>query len=80
MTGLIGKRSCKKENEDILRKKLESIMYKTKKLEKKSQESVIKTCHKKKRARLRSIREKSIKNWFSVKKKRSKINNFLLFP
>ena len=37
---------------------------------KKSQESVIKTCHKKKKTKLRSIKEKSIKNWFSIKKKR----------
>ena len=34
------------------------------------EESVIKTCHKKKRTRLRSTKEKSIKNWFSIKKKR----------
>ena len=37
---------------------------------KKSQESVIKTCHKKKKTRLRSTKEKNIKNWFSIKKKR----------
>ena len=37
---------------------------------KKSQESVIKTCHKKKKTRLKSIKEKNIKNWFSTKKKR----------
>ena len=36
---------------------------------KKSQESVIKTCHKKKKTRLRSTKEKSIKNWFSIKNK-----------
>ena len=34
-------------------------------MKKKSQESVIKTCHKQKKTRL-----KSIKNWFSIKKKR----------
>ena len=34
------------------------------------EKSVIKTCHKKKRTRLRSTKEKSIKNWFSIKKKR----------
>ena len=33
-------------------------MQKTKKLEKKSQESVIKTCHKKKKTRLKNIKEK----------------------
>ena len=37
---------------------------------KKSQESVIKTCHKKKKTRLRSTKEKNIKNWFSIKNKR----------
>ena len=37
---------------------------------KKSQESVIKTCHKKKKTRLKSIKEKNIKNWFNIKKKR----------
>ena len=36
---------------------------------KKSQESIIKTCHKKKKTRLRSIKEKGINNWFSIKKK-----------
>ena len=29
-----------------------------------------KTCHKKKKTRLKSIKEKGIKNWFSIKKKR----------
>ena len=37
---------------------------------KQNKESVIKTCHKKKKIRLKSIKEKSIKNWFSIKKKR----------
>ena len=37
---------------------------------KKSQDSVIKTCHKKKKTRLKSIKEKDIKNWLSIKKKR----------
>ena len=37
---------------------------------KKSQKSVIKTCHKKKNTRLRSIKEKNIKNWFNIKKMR----------
>ena len=36
---------------------------------KESQESVIKTCHKKKKTRLRSMKEKDISNWFSIKKK-----------
>ena len=33
----------------------------------------------KKKTRLRSAKEKSIKNWFSIKKKRYKINNFYFF-
>ena len=49
ITGLIGKKSCKKQKKNIRKKKLLSIMHKTKKLLKKSQESIIKTCHKKKR-------------------------------
>ena len=38
--------------------------------EAKSQESIIKTCHKKEKTRLKSTKEKNIKNWFSIKKKR----------
>ena len=37
---------------------------------KKSQGSIIKTCHKKKKTRLKSTKEKDINNWFSIKKKR----------
>ena len=37
---------------------------------KESQESVIKTCHKKKKTRLKSTKEKGIKNWFNIKRKR----------
>ena len=37
---------------------------------KENQESVIKTCQKKKKTRLKSIKEKNIKNWFNIKKKR----------
>ena len=36
---------------------------------KKSQESVIKTCHKKKKTRLKSTKEKNVKIWFSIKKR-----------
>ena len=43
-----------------------------------SQESIIKTCHKKKKTRLKSIKEKGIKNWFNVKKKHGKINIFFV--
>ena len=45
---------------------------------KKNQESVIKACHKKEKTRLRSIKEESIKNLFSIKKKCYKINNFFV--
>ena len=58
-----------KAKERYSKEKLLSIMHKTKKLNKKSQESVTKTCHKKKKARLKSIKEKNIKNWFNIKKK-----------
>ena len=39
-----------------------SIMHKTKKIKRKSQDSVIKTGHKKKKTRLKNTKEKSIKN------------------
>ena len=61
-----------KAKKNIRRKKLLNIMHKTKKLSKKSQENVIKTCHKKKRTKLKSIKEKGIKNWFSIKKSAKK--------
>ena len=55
--------------ERVSKKKLLSIMHKTKKLSKKSQDSVIKTSHKKKKTRLKSTKEKGIKNWPNTKKK-----------
>ena len=45
-------------------------MHKTNNLSKKSQESIIKTCHKNKKTRLKNTKEKGIKNCFSIKKKR----------
>ena len=48
-----------KAKEKYSKKKLQSIIHKTKKLQKKSQESVIKTCYKKKKTTLRSTKEKS---------------------
>ena len=36
---------------------------------KKRQKSIIKTCHKKKKTRLKSIK-KNIKNWFNIRKMR----------
>ena len=38
--------------------------------EKSSKESIIKTCQNKKKTKLKSIKEKNIKYWFSIKKKR----------
>ena len=38
-----------------------------------------KTYHKKKKTRLKNTKEKGIMNWFSIKRKRWKINNFLFF-
>ena len=45
-----------------------SIMHKTKKLSKKTQESVIKTCHKQKKTRLKSIKEKKYQELAQYKK------------
>ena len=60
----------KKQKRNTAKKKLLSIMHKTKKLQKKSQESAMNTCHSKKKTRLKSTKEKNIKNWFNIKKKR----------
>ena len=37
-------------------------------IKEKSRERVIKTCHKKKKTRLKCTKEKNIKNWFSIKR------------
>ena len=60
----------KKQKRNTAKKKLLSIMHKTKKLQKKSQESVMNTCYSKKKTILKSTKEKNIKNWFNIKKKR----------
>ena len=44
--------------------------------EKTIKEIIIKACHKNKETRLKSTKEKVIKNWLNIKKKRWKINNF----
>ena len=62
--------TLQKAKKNILKKKQQSIMDKAMKLQKKSQENVIKTCRKKKKARLKSIKEKNIKHWFNIKKMR----------
>ena len=59
-----------KSKEKYSKEKAAEYYKQNKEAIKKSQESVIKTCHKKKKTRL-----KSIKNWFNIKK----INNFLFF-
>ena len=74
------KRKQKKEKERYSKEKAAECCAQNKEAIKEKPESIIKTCHKKKKTRLKSTKEKSIKNWFSIKKKRWKINNFLLFP
>ena len=59
-----------KAKEKYSKEKAAEYYKQNKKAIKESQESVIKTCHKKKRTRLKSTQEKNIKNWFSIKKKR----------
>ena len=49
-------------------------------IKEKSRERYKSLSQEKKPARLKSIKERNIKNWFSIKKKRYKINNFLFFP
>ena len=56
------RQSCTKQKKDTQKRKLLSIVSKIKKLEKKSQEIVIKTCEKKKKAKLKSIKGRGIKN------------------
>ena len=63
------KKSYKKQKKDTLNEKPLSIIYKIKKLWKKKQEIIIKTCQKKKRTKSKSIKRKGIKNWFNTKKK-----------
>ena len=62
--------------QEILQKTKENAEYyaeyyaQNKETLKESQWSIIKTFHKKKKTRLRSTKEKNIKNWFSTNKKR----------
>ena len=58
-----------KAKERYSKEKAAQYYLQSKEAIKRSQESVIKTCHKKKRTRLKSTKEKNIKNWFSIKKK-----------
>ena len=63
-----------KAKEKYSREKAAEYYAQNKKAIKKSQESIIKTCHKKKKTRLRSIK-KNIKNYFNIKK----VNKFCFF-
>ena len=51
-----------KAKKDIQKKNLLNIIYKTKKSLKKKQEMVIRTCQKKEKTKLKSIKRKCIKN------------------
>ena len=68
-----------KAKERYSKEKAAEYYLKNKEATKKSQGSIIKTCHKKKKTRLKSTKEKGIKNWFSIKKKRYKINKIFAF-
>ena len=59
-----------KAKEKYSKEKASEYCKENKEAIKKSQESVIETCHKKKKTRLKSIKEKNIKNWFNIKKMR----------
>ena len=59
-----------KAEEKYSKEKTAEYYARNKVLWKKIQESVIKSFHKKKKSRLKSIKEKGIINWFSIKKKR----------
>ena len=51
-------------------------MHKAKKQQMKSPKIDTKTCHKKKKTKLKSIKRKDINNWLNTKKKRYKINKY----
>ena len=57
-----------KAKENYSKEKAAEYYKQNKEAIKKSQESVIKTCHKKKKTRLKSIKKENIKNWFNIKK------------
>ena len=58
-----------KANQKFSKEKAAEYYKRNKEAIKKSQESVIKTCHKKKKTKLKSIKTKNIKNQFNIKKK-----------
>ena len=55
-----------KAKENYSKEKTAEYYKQNKEAIKESQESAIKTCHKKKKTRLKSSKEKGIKNWFSI--------------
>ena len=58
------------KGKEIYSKEKAAEYYKqNKEATKESQESAIKTCHKNKKIKLKSIKKIYIKNWFSIKKK-----------
>ena len=57
-----------KAKENYSKEKAAEYHKQNKETIKKSQESVVKTSHRKKKTRLKSIK-KNIKNWFNIKKK-----------
>ena len=59
-----------KANQKFSKEKAAEYYKRNKEAIKKSQESVIKTCHKKKKTKLKSIKTKNIKNQFNIKKKK----------
>ena len=61
------KEILQKAKKDIPKTKLLSIIYQTKKQQKITQRIDTKTCQKKKKTVLKSIRDKNISNWFSTK-------------
>ena len=57
-----------KANQKFSKEKAAEYYKRNKEAIKKSQESVIKTCHKKKKTKLKSIKKRNIKNEFNMKK------------
>ena len=54
-------------------------MHKAKKQQMKSPKIDTKTCHKKKKTKLKSIKRKDLNNWLNTKKRRYKISKFCFF-
>ena len=65
---LIDKKSYKKQKKDTLKKKLLSSISKIKKLQKKSQEIVIKTCQKNKKDKIKEYQKKRYQELIQYKK------------